>query len=163
MIYEGLLEEGLSIVKGVRDRYDGIRRNPWDEFECGHHYARAMASWSVLTGLSGYQYSAPTQTLQFAPKLHAADFRCLFTAGEAWGSISQKSEGGRRSCGVEVRHGSLTLARLILGGEAPERARVQAGAHTVAATVERHDAGWSVVPAQPVTLAEGEALRVEAG
>ena len=64
---------------------------------------------------------------------------------------------------MEMRHGSLTLARLILGGEAPERARVQAGAHPVAATVERHDDGWSVVPAQPVTLAEGEALRVEAG
>src|SRR5205823_2720021 len=97
MIYEGLLEEGLAIVKGVRDRYDGERRNPWDEFECGHHYARAMASWSVLTGLSGYEYSAPAQTLQLAPKLNADDFRCLFTAGDAWGSFSQKSSGRSRS------------------------------------------------------------------
>ena len=58
MMYEGLLEEGLAIVKGVADRYDGLRRNPWNEVECGSHYARALASWSVLTALSGYGYSA---------------------------------------------------------------------------------------------------------
>jgi hypothetical protein len=162
MIYEGLLQEGLSIVKGVRDRYDGVRRNPWDEFECGHHYARTMASWSLLTGLSGYHYSAPTQTLEFAPRLHADDFRSLFTAGDAWGSITQKSEGGRRVYGVEVRHGTLPLARLTLGGEAPTSMRVQAGPRTAPATVERCDSGWSIVLAQPVTLSEGETLRVEA-
>jgi hypothetical protein len=163
MIYEGLLEEGLAIAKGVRDRYDGARRNPWDEFECGHHYARAMASWSLLTGLSGYQYSAPTQTLQFAPRLHADDFRCLFTAGDAWGSITQNAEAGRRIYGVEVRHGTLALARLTLGGQAPTSVRVQAGPRAVNATLEPHDSGWSILLAPPVTLSEGETLRVETG
>ena len=36
------------IVGDVRRRYDGRRRNPFDEAECGHHYVRALASWSVL-------------------------------------------------------------------------------------------------------------------
>src|SRR5262249_39997847 len=58
-LYEGLLAEGLEIVKAVRDRYDGAKRNPWDEVECGHHYARAMASWSLLLALSGFEYDAP--------------------------------------------------------------------------------------------------------
>ena len=53
LIYEGLVEEGLAIVKAVRDRYDGERRNPWNEVECGNHYARALSSWSLLTALSG--------------------------------------------------------------------------------------------------------------
>ncbi|MDH7561587.1 MAG: GH116 family glycosyl hydrolase [bacterium] len=44
LIYNGWIDEGLSVVKGARDRYDGLRRNPWEEIECGHHYARAMAS-----------------------------------------------------------------------------------------------------------------------
>jgi non-lysosomal glucosylceramidase len=162
MIYEGLLEEGLSIVRGVRDRYDGLRRNPWDEFECGHHYARAMASWSLLTGLSGYQYSAPTQTLAFAPKLHGDDFRCLFTAGDAWGSLSQTVDPGRRRYGVELRHGALTLARLNLGGPAPGHVTVRAGDGAVDAAVETREGGWSVVPVAPVTLTEGQALWVEA-
>jgi len=45
LMYEGLLREGLTLVKAVRERYDGRNRNPWDEVECGHHYARAMSSW----------------------------------------------------------------------------------------------------------------------
>ena len=53
MIYEGMIEEAYAIIKGARDRYDGIPeppigRNPWNEIECGGHYARAMSSWSIL-------------------------------------------------------------------------------------------------------------------
>ncbi|NLF01419.1 MAG: hypothetical protein GX601_10635, partial [Anaerolineales bacterium] len=47
MIYEGLIDEGLAVVEAIRARFDGARRNPWNEQECGHHYARAMASWAV--------------------------------------------------------------------------------------------------------------------
>ncbi len=162
MIYEGMLAEGLEIVHAVRARHDGVRRNPWDEFECGHHYARAMASWSVLTALAGYCYSAPTRTLQFAPKIEADDFRCLFTAGDAWGSVSQSIAGEQRRYGVEVRHGSLTVAHLVLGGEAPARVTVHAGGRAVPATAAPDAEGWTVILAEPVTLEEGEGLRVEA-
>jgi len=36
------------VVRDIRSRYDGRRRSPFDEAECGHHYARALAAWSVL-------------------------------------------------------------------------------------------------------------------
>ncbi|MFQ5791573.1 MAG: GH116 family glycosyl-hydrolase [Acidobacteriota bacterium] len=55
LIYEGFVDEGVNIVRAVRNRYDGERRNPWNEVECGNHYARALASWSVLLALSGFQ------------------------------------------------------------------------------------------------------------
>ncbi|MBI5707645.1 MAG: hypothetical protein HZC36_11740 [Armatimonadetes bacterium] len=48
MIYEGLMDEGLAIVRGIRKRHDGSRRNPYNEFECGSHYARAMSAWGLL-------------------------------------------------------------------------------------------------------------------
>ena len=48
MIYDGMTEEGLSIVKGLDERYSPAKHNPWNEIECGDHYARAMASWTVL-------------------------------------------------------------------------------------------------------------------
>jgi len=48
MIFQGLDAEGLRTVKAVRDRHDGARRNPFDEPECGHNYARSMASWNCL-------------------------------------------------------------------------------------------------------------------
>ena len=91
LIYEGLVEEGLSVVKAVRDRYDGWRRNPWNEVECGHHYARAMSSWGVLLALSGFSYSAPEMSMTFDPKVSAADFRTVWTAGSGWGTYAQKA------------------------------------------------------------------------
>ena len=50
MLYEGELDDGLRCISAIRDRYDGQRRNPFDEAECGHHYARAMASWAAVAG-----------------------------------------------------------------------------------------------------------------
>jgi non-lysosomal glucosylceramidase len=118
MIYEGLLEEGLAIVKGVADRYDGARRNPWNEVECGSHYARALASWSVLLALSGYRYSGKDQSLSFAPLLNADNFRCFFAAGSGWGAYSQHAQEGSLAVQIELRHGQLPLRYLRLRSEA---------------------------------------------
>jgi non-lysosomal glucosylceramidase len=113
LIYEGLLEEGLSVVKAVRDRYDGYRRNPWDEVECGHHYARAMSSWGLLTALSGQSYSAPEKRIGFDPKMNADDFRTVWTAGSGWGTYSQKIAAGKTAAlKIEVASGELTLKEL---------------------------------------------------
>jgi uncharacterized protein (DUF608 family) len=54
LIYEGWVEEGLAVVKGVRDRHTGVRRNPWNEFECGNHYSRSMASYALLLALGSW-------------------------------------------------------------------------------------------------------------
>ena len=59
MIYAGLVAEGIECVGNIRARYDGERRNPWDEAECGSHYARAMAAWSVVLAISGFRYDGP--------------------------------------------------------------------------------------------------------
>ena len=48
MMFAGMVAEGVECYTNVRARYDGERRNPWNEPECGHHYARAMSAWSGL-------------------------------------------------------------------------------------------------------------------
>jgi uncharacterized protein (DUF608 family) len=108
LFYEGEIEAGLEVVRAVRARHDGVRRNPWDEFECGHHYARALSSWALLLALSGYEYSAPAGRLRFAPRVPAGEFRCLFTAGTAWGSVSIDEHGAT----VTVAEGELRLHTL---------------------------------------------------
>ena len=65
MVYEGLTEDGLKCIKAIRDRYDGARRNPFNEPECGWHYARSMASWASVLALSGFHYSGPAGTMNF--------------------------------------------------------------------------------------------------
>lgn len=35
MIQIGMVEEGMAAIQAIRDRYDGEKRNPWNEIECG--------------------------------------------------------------------------------------------------------------------------------
>lgn len=93
LIYEGWLAEGLELVAAVRARHDGVRRNPWDEVECGHHYARSMASWALLTALSGFRCDMAQGWVSFAPVLldeGQQEFRCLWSCGRGWGSYAQR-------------------------------------------------------------------------
>ncbi len=114
MIYEGMLKEGLSIVKGVRERHRGDRRNPWDEFECGHHYARSMASYAVLLALTGFRYSAPQKYLKFAPKVNKENFRTFFSTATGWGLYSQKMDHEGAEFSLKLEYGSLRLDMLEL-------------------------------------------------
>ena len=93
LIYEGYIEEGLSIVKALRERHDGFRRNPWSEAECGHHYVRSMASWTLLLALSGFRCDLTKGELDFSPAVHEDDFSVFFSTGKAWGIYSQKRDG----------------------------------------------------------------------
>ena len=89
LIYEGWLEEGLEIVKALRARHDGIRRNPWNEVECGNHYARSMASWALLLALSGAGLDSSDYTKGLSPvaSLYAKDrpFKTFWSNGRVWG------------------------------------------------------------------------------
>jgi non-lysosomal glucosylceramidase len=125
MIYEGMIEQGYSIVKGARDRYDGIPRppigrNPWCEIECGGHYTRAMSSWSLLLALSGFEYDGPRGTLRFTPRYKPDEFKCFFTASEGWGSLAQKSIGPSRQVEITIKSGKLRVNSLELTALANE-------------------------------------------
>jgi uncharacterized protein (DUF608 family) len=59
LLFAGMTREGVEAVHNVRARYDGERRNPWNEPECGHHYARAMSSWSTLLAARQSPFTPP--------------------------------------------------------------------------------------------------------
>ena len=107
LIFEGFVEEGLAVVKAVRERYNGYDWNPWNEVECGNHYVRSMASWSVLVALSGYQFDLVNNTIGFAPVIHQDDFRCFFSNAKNWGVYSQKRDpkSGKLETKVEILYG----------------------------------------------------------
>jgi non-lysosomal glucosylceramidase len=85
LIYEGFVSEGLTLVRSTRERHDGVRRNPWNEVECGHHYARSLASFGVLVALSGFSMNASEGWMTFDPRIDTDDFSCFFAAGTGWG------------------------------------------------------------------------------
>jgi uncharacterized protein (DUF608 family) len=86
----GLVNEGLDVVRTCRDRYDGRVRNPFDEYECGHWYARAMSSYALLFGLSGARYDAVEKVLYVEPTLKG-DFRCFLSTANGYGTVGVKN------------------------------------------------------------------------
>ena len=115
MLYEGDFDDGLKCIGAIRDRYDGLKRNPFDEAECGHHYARAMVSWAAILALTGFQYSAIDGRLAFAAP--SAARRHFWSSGYAWG-VCDLAPNEDRDCAVcfEVLYGEIRFAELQLTG-----------------------------------------------
>jgi len=110
LISEGFVTEGLTIVKALRSRYDGRVRNPWNEYECGNFYARAMASYALVAAASGFRYSAVEKTLWFAPKLPVRPFTSFFSTASGFGTITMQHD----SVEVRVVEGQLKVEKLVL-------------------------------------------------
>lgn len=112
MLQEGMTQEGLTCIKNVRDRYDGFKRNPFDEAECGHHYARAMAGWAAVLALTGFAYQAAEGALTLAAK----PGRHFWSTGYAYGVCEITLKGAEARARMTVREGTLALASLELRG-----------------------------------------------
>jgi len=105
MIYEGYIEEGLRVAKSVRERYDGEKRNPWNEIECGSNYVRSMASYGLLLALSGFEYDMTKGHVGFNPKMMQDDYRTFWSLNDGWGSFRHQPG----SMTLEVQWGQVKL------------------------------------------------------
>ncbi|HPP73594.1 MAG TPA: GH116 family glycosyl-hydrolase [Armatimonadota bacterium] len=109
MIHEGLVDEGLQIVKAARDRYDGTERNPWNEVECGDHYARPMSSWYLLESISGWHYDASQAAITVSPKLYGNGFKAFFITSGGWGTFSEQRASDSQIETLTLAWGSLQI------------------------------------------------------
>ncbi len=116
MLYEGQVEDGLGCIRDVRARYDGRKRSPFDEAECGHHYARAMASWAAVLALSRFRYSGVTRSMAFTEK----EGIYFWSNGSAWGTCKIAGDGKTLRASLQVLHGDLELKTFQLG-ERPKK------------------------------------------
>ena len=134
MLYEGQTKDGLKCISNIRERYDGRKRSPFDEAECGHHYARAMASWGAVLALTGFHYSAVEKTMTFAAKPGTH----FWSTGYAWGKCTIKSGLKGMGARITVFHGKLPAGlKVRLLGCTPATARL---------TVALGDAAGRYVP-----------------
>ncbi|MFG1948492.1 GH116 family glycosyl-hydrolase [Nonomuraea sp. NPDC048826] len=105
-LWEGLEEEARAILDGLWRRYDGTRRNPYNQVECGDHYVRAMAGWSVLDALAGASYDATRERLTLAPRGHG---RLPLLLPTGWGTLVRDADGAR----VVDAHGDLRIREIV--------------------------------------------------
>ena len=107
----GNVKEGLEIVSVSRNRYDGRIRNPFNEYECGNWYARALASYGYLQCLTGVRYDAVDKTLFIDSKI--GDFISFLSTENGFGTVSLKQ--GKAS--LKVAHGNIAVEKTIIAGK----------------------------------------------
>ena len=148
-------------MEAVRLRHDGLRRNPWDEAECGHHYARALASWYCVLALCGFSYGAHDERLELDPKLPGPIRRGFWSVPSGWGSFTHSvgPEGGEVT--IEPVEGRLALRRLELGGvEGSAEVSVRLASVGIGASATRADDRIQVELAQRIEVDASHTLRL---
>jgi uncharacterized protein (DUF608 family) len=111
MLYEGMEAEGLEVIKNIRDRYDGKKRSPFNEAECGHHYARAMAAWAAIVSLSDFQYSGVDKSIQFTNQ----PGNYFWSNGSTWGMCEVTDNGNAYEVKLTPMFGDIELKSFTLG------------------------------------------------
>ena len=159
MLYEGMTAEGLRCIENIRMRYDGERRNPWDEAECGHHYARAMAAWTGVLAMSGFRYQGGQQHLAVMPNTSLREFRCFWSTATGWG-VFTRTEGNPLRVQLRVHSGVLKFGSCeIKAGSGTSRATYQG--NPVSHQAEATKNGVAFRFQQPVRVGEGEEFLME--
>jgi hypothetical protein len=111
LMFEGEVEKGLEIVRTCRQRYDGRIRNPFNEYECGAWYARAMASYALIEGLTGVRYDAVDKTLYINSRI-GSDFTSFLSTATGFGNVGLK--GGKPF--IDIKQGKVDVQKCIVSG-----------------------------------------------
>jgi non-lysosomal glucosylceramidase len=109
LIARGLVDEGLTIVRAARARHDGSRRNPYNDIECGSHYARSLSSYALLNAFIGLSFDQRVGEIGFAPA-RPDDAVYFWSAGRGWGEIAFRGAAAT----LTVKGGELRISRLRL-------------------------------------------------
>ena len=167
MLWEGLVTEGLAVTRAVHDRYHAARRNPFNEIECGDHYARSMASYGVFLAACGFECDGPGGHIGFAPRLTPGNFRAAFTAPEGWGSFSQAMVRHSLTARLAVKWGRLRLKTLALqlppGAASDPTVHARLDGSTVKTTCRRDGRRLEMQFSTPLMLKARQTLQVRVG
>lgn len=170
LMAEHRVDDAFTILGAIHARYHARKRNPFNEVECGDHYARAMASYGSFISACGFQHHGPKGYLRFAPRFNQDNFRCAFTSASGWGSYAQRRLSGEsQHHRIHMLHGTLRLTQLglpVLATAAPGSTVTvdieTAGARRRMERVAVSEACDALIDlGNPVTLEEGGELLVE--
>jgi non-lysosomal glucosylceramidase len=159
MMNWGMVEEGVECVENIRARYDGEKRNPWDEPECGHHYARAMSSWSTLVALSGFVYDGARAAVLAVPRIPRDNFECFWSTGTGWGTFSLRRQKDRTQFSIKVLYGTLACRSCEIAAKGAT-ATVERGESAIANHVSRNEERVVVTLAGIERLAANDEMRI---
>jgi uncharacterized protein (DUF608 family) len=159
MMNWGMVKEGVECVENIRARFDGEKRNPWDEPECGHHYARAMSSWSTVVAMSGFLYDGVAAAVVAAPKIPRDNFACFWATGTGWGTFSLRKTAGSTLFSIRVLRGTLACRSCEIAAKGATAA-VETGGKAMKNQVTRREDRMVVTLDETLRLTTGDEIRV---
>lgn len=164
LIYEGMVKEGLEVVKAVYDRYNYAGLT-WNHIECGWHYFRPMNSLTILLALQGFQYDAPKASLTLKPRFNPINHQSPFIVPTGWGIFSQEIKGGKQVNSLTIKRGKLVLSQLRLQTDKkPTSLLVEKRAKRsskIEAKFSWQDGELTLKFTKPITLQMGDRLYIE--
>ncbi|WP_243727279.1 GH116 family glycosyl-hydrolase [Actinocrispum wychmicini] len=149
-LWEGLAEEAQLILDALWARYNGQRRNPYNQIECGDHYVRAMAGWSVLEALAGFSEDASAGVFRF----RRPEWSVPFVASGGWGLWSPSSAG----LTLECTGGRLEIRELLISGDSASGYRAFLDGSALPLRFSRDASGVRVGFSERVALVRGQVL-----
>ena len=164
MMWHGMVYRALAHTRTLHDRYHGSRRNPWNEIECGDHYARSMASYGLFTAICGFEYHGPDGYIAFSPRLNPGNFKAAFTSAAGWGTFTQKLTGITQTEIIELKYGSLrlkTLAFDLPGKDGSVHVTVQRGARRLNVKASRSGHRVTISLDAPVEIKAGQNIEIK--
>jgi len=114
LLKRGYYKECLKIINGMDSRYDGIKRNPFNHLECGHHYARGLSGWGLILSYLGFWIDNVKKEIFFNPLLFRKNFSIFFSCGTGWGVYNYKILPGRENFKIEIDEGFIEVRKIYL-------------------------------------------------
>lgn len=161
LLFEGMVEEALSIISCVRKRHDGRLRSPWNEVECGDHYVRAMSSWMLLEAAAGYRYDASKAFIEFAPRISPENFRCFFATSNSWGQYSQRMEKKKMTVRLSVYWGYAAVRELCISPGSFHGISARIGSRKIAFTAKKAAGRVKIKFRKALEVEEEQTLRID--
>jgi uncharacterized protein (DUF608 family) len=163
MISHGMPEQGVQVIEDIRQRHDGKRRNPYAETEYGRHYARAMASWAAVPGLSGFQYDAIDKRLTVTPPTDVRQpFQSFWSVPSGWGQVKRTSKGSSMDFSLEPVVGTIVVQEMVLSWPRPVSGSITVKTGPRAIKVAPRKQGATIILRfeEPLTISAESPLRL---
>ncbi|WP_245986257.1 GH116 family glycosyl-hydrolase [Marinoscillum furvescens] len=112
MLYEDQTEAGLKTISDIRDRYDGHKRNPFNEAEYGNHYARSMMAWGAVLATTKFHYSAVDKSMSITSEPGTY----FWSNGYQFGTVKIAGKDSKKEVTLSLLNGKMNLKSFELDG-----------------------------------------------
>ncbi|MBB3208690.1 uncharacterized protein (DUF608 family) [Rhodopirellula rubra] len=180
LIQNGMLKEGLMVIKVISDRYNGRLRtegvtdmkngpwgysgNPFGDDECGKFYGRSLSVWSALLALQGFVYDGPAGRIGFRPTINPENHASFFTVAKGYGLFTQNEDSNRMKASLELSEGELKLNEFLLtsrNSKRPTSVSVTLGGTAIDSRFEMKDGELQLSFNKPLNISGGQRLEIE--